>query len=98
MDPPSVDYEDWHHNSLCTLQKAAGKSKYYSNSNDWRVICLAEIPAKIQSLIILSRLLLNLEKIGIKTQYGCVLGKGCTDALFMIKSAQKCLDSIYRPG
>eukprot|EP00978_Attheya_sp_CCMP212_P047590 scaffold422301_cov51-Attheya_sp.AAC.1 len=46
-------------------------------------------PVKIQSSIISSRLLSHLEKVGIETQYGCVPGKGYTDAdaLFTIKTA-----------
>jgi hypothetical protein len=64
-----------------------GKGKDYSNPNNWRGICLAEIPAKIQSSIISSRLLEHLKLVGIETQYGCVPGKGCTDALFAIKNA-----------
>ena len=83
---PNVDYEEWHRNSLCALRKA-GKGKDYSDPNNWRGICLAEIPAKIQSSIISNRLLLHLEKVGIETQYGCVPGKGCTDALYAIKTA-----------
>jgi hypothetical protein len=81
-----VDYEEWHQNSLCALKKA-GKGKDYSDPNNWRGICLAEIPAIIQSSIISNRLLLHLEKVGIETQYGCVPGKGCTDALYAIKTA-----------
>ena len=71
---------------MCALRKA-GKGKDYSDPNNWRGICLAEIPAKIQSSIISNRLLLHLEKVGIETQYGCVPGKGCTDALYAIKTA-----------
>eukprot|EP00978_Attheya_sp_CCMP212_P004158 scaffold9027_cov61-Attheya_sp.AAC.6 len=83
---PTVDFEEWHRNSLCALRKP-GKGKDYGNPNNWRGICLAEIPAKIQSSIISSRLLEHLKLVGIETQYGCVPGKGCTDALFAIKNA-----------
>jgi hypothetical protein len=83
---PMIDYEDWHRNLLCALQKP-GKGKDYSSPDSWRGICLAEIPAKIQSSIISTRLLNHLEKVGIETQYGCVPGKGCADALFSIKTA-----------
>eukprot|EP00978_Attheya_sp_CCMP212_P000249 scaffold481_cov63-Attheya_sp.AAC.10 len=85
MDP-SVDYEEWHRNALCALQKA-DKGKDYSDAHNWGGICLAEIPAKIHSSIISSRLLSHLKKVGIETQYGCMPGKGCTDALFTIKTA-----------
>jgi hypothetical protein len=85
---PEVDYESWHRQGLCALRKA-GKGKDYSDTNNWRGICLAEIPAKIQSSIISTRLLENLADldIGIETQCGCVPGKGCADALFSMKSA-----------
>jgi hypothetical protein len=81
-----IDYNEWHRNSLCALRKP-GKGKDYSDPNNWRGICLAEIPAKIQSSIISDRLLHHLERVGIETQYGCVPGKGCADALFAIKTA-----------
>eukprot|EP00978_Attheya_sp_CCMP212_P047039 scaffold421192_cov59-Attheya_sp.AAC.2 len=45
------------------------------------------MPAKIQSSIISKRLLEQLLRIGIETQYGCIPGRGCTDALFGIKNA-----------
>eukprot|EP00978_Attheya_sp_CCMP212_P040237 scaffold217553_cov44-Attheya_sp.AAC.1 len=67
---PTVDFEEWHRNSLCALRKT-GKGKDYGNPNNWRGICLAEIPAKIQSSIISSRLLEHLKLVGIETQYGC---------------------------
>jgi hypothetical protein len=81
-----IDYDEWHRNTLCALRKP-GNGKDYSNPNNWRGICLAEIPAKVQSSIISTRLLSHLELVGIETQYGCVPGKGCTDALFAIKNA-----------
>eukprot|EP00978_Attheya_sp_CCMP212_P025913 scaffold84199_cov28-Attheya_sp.AAC.1 len=75
-----VDYGEWHHNTLCALRKP-GNGKDYSNPNNWRAgICLAKIPAKVQSSIISTRLLSHLKLVGIETQYECVLGKGCTDA------------------
>eukprot|EP00978_Attheya_sp_CCMP212_P009820 scaffold23398_cov58-Attheya_sp.AAC.4 len=63
--------------------------KDYVEPNNWRGICLAEIPAKIQSSIISTRLLGHLGKlsIGIETQCECVPGKGCADALFSMKCA-----------
>jgi hypothetical protein len=85
MDP-SVNCDEWHRNVLCALRKA-GRGKDYSDPNNWRGICLTEIPAKIQSSMISNRLLLHLEKVGIETQYGCFPGKGCTDALYAIKTA-----------
>eukprot|EP00978_Attheya_sp_CCMP212_P006399 scaffold14557_cov67-Attheya_sp.AAC.2 len=78
-----TDFEAWHKNTLCALAKQ-GKGKDHSDPNNWRRICLVEIPAKIQSSIILTRLLKHLEKVGIETQYGCVPGKGCADALFFV--------------
>eukprot|EP00978_Attheya_sp_CCMP212_P005525 scaffold12430_cov41-Attheya_sp.AAC.1 len=82
----TVDFEEWHRNSLCALIKPR-KGKDYGNPNNWRGICLAEIPAKIQSSIISSRLLEHLKIVRIETQFGCVPDKGCTDALFAIKNA-----------
>eukprot|EP00978_Attheya_sp_CCMP212_P008602 scaffold20224_cov53-Attheya_sp.AAC.2 len=78
----------------------AGKGKDYSYANNWRGICLAKIPAKIQSSIISSRLLSHLEKVRIETQeYGCVPGKGCTNALFAIKMHSKLESSMGKiPG
>eukprot|EP00978_Attheya_sp_CCMP212_P005530 scaffold12431_cov57-Attheya_sp.AAC.5 len=66
---PTVDFEEWHRNSLCALKKT-GKGEDYGNPNNWRGICLAEIPgAKIQSsTIISSRLLEHLKLVGIETQ------------------------------
>ena len=64
---PLVDYEEWHRNSLCALQKT-GKGKAYASPDSWRGFCLADIPAKIQSSIILTRLLKHLEVEGIETQ------------------------------
>jgi hypothetical protein len=87
MDP-LVDYDEWHRNSLCALQKP-GKGKDYPSPDSWRGICLAEIPAKIQSSIISTRLLKHLEIVGIETQYGCVPGKGCADALFLSRPHYK---------
>jgi hypothetical protein len=71
---------------LRPLQKP-GKGKDYGDPNNWRGKSLTKIPAKIQSSIISSRLIKHLEVVGVETQYGCVLGKGCADALFAIKSA-----------
>eukprot|EP00978_Attheya_sp_CCMP212_P012017 scaffold29800_cov23-Attheya_sp.AAC.1 len=83
---PETDFVAWHKNTLCALAKQ-GKGKDHSDPNNWRGICLAEIPANTQSSIISTRLLIHLEKVGIETQYGCVPGKGCADALFAIKNA-----------
>eukprot|EP00978_Attheya_sp_CCMP212_P039188 scaffold201541_cov24-Attheya_sp.AAC.1 len=69
------------------MLRKAGKGKDYSDANNWRGICLAKMPAKIQSSIISSRLLSHLEKVGIDTQYGCMPGKDYTDALSVIKTA-----------
>eukprot|EP00978_Attheya_sp_CCMP212_P023595 scaffold72636_cov45-Attheya_sp.AAC.2 len=85
---PEVDYDSWYRQTLCTLQKP-GKGKDYEEPNNWRGICLAEIPAKVQSSIISTRLLGHLGKIGIgiETQFGCIPGKGCADVIFSMKSA-----------
>jgi hypothetical protein len=73
---------------LCAALAEGGKGKDHSDPNNWRGIRLAaEMPAKIQSSIISTRLLQHLEKVGIETEYGCVPGRGCTDALFAIKNA-----------
>jgi hypothetical protein len=86
---PEVDYDSWHRQALCPLRKPGKGKDYAEEPNNWRGICLAEIPTKIQSSIISMRLLGHLGKIGIriKTQCGCVPGKGCADALFSMKSA-----------
>eukprot|EP00978_Attheya_sp_CCMP212_P039629 scaffold207894_cov31-Attheya_sp.AAC.1 len=42
-----VYFESWHRQGRCALRKA-GKGKDYADTNNWRGICLAEIPAKIQ--------------------------------------------------
>eukprot|EP00978_Attheya_sp_CCMP212_P004968 scaffold10957_cov56-Attheya_sp.AAC.1 len=80
---PEVDYDSWHRQALCALRKP-GKGKDYAEPNNWRGICLAEIPVKIQSSIISTRLLGHLSElgIGIEAQCGCVPGKECADALW----------------
>jgi hypothetical protein len=55
--------------------KKAGKGKDYSDPNNWRGICLAEIPAKIQSSIISNRLLLHLEMSELKHNAAAFLEK-----------------------
>eukprot|EP00978_Attheya_sp_CCMP212_P035773 scaffold157687_cov54-Attheya_sp.AAC.1 len=79
-----IDYDEWHRNTLCAMRKP-GNGKDCSNPNNWRGICLAEIPAKVQSSIISTQLLSHLELVGIETQYRCVPGKECTDALFVMR-------------
>eukprot|EP00978_Attheya_sp_CCMP212_P039614 scaffold207669_cov57-Attheya_sp.AAC.2 len=84
-----VDYESWQRQGLCALQKP-GKGKDYAEPNNWRGICLAEIPAKLQCFMISTKLLDQIGEmidIGIETQCGCVPGKGCAYALFSMKSA-----------
>jgi hypothetical protein len=61
---PTVDYEEWHRNSLYALRKP-GKGKDYADPNNSRGICLAEMVAKIQSSIISTRLLEHLKLIGV---------------------------------
>eukprot|EP00978_Attheya_sp_CCMP212_P033500 scaffold135307_cov66-Attheya_sp.AAC.2 len=83
------NFAAWHKNKLCTLAKQ-GKGKDHSNPSNRRRICLVEIPEKVQSSIILTRLLKHLEKVGIEeTQYGCIPGRGCADALFTIRQHDK---------
>jgi hypothetical protein len=70
---------------MCT--EKGWQRKDYSDPNNWRWICLAKILTKRQSMIIPNSLLLHLEMVRLETHYGCVPGKGCTDAIYAIKTA-----------
>ena len=68
-----------------------------SNPNKWRGIALEDIATKIISSIIARRLTVHLKTYGIDGQCGCMIGKGCADATFAVKSAIQTLHEHGQP-
>ena len=77
---PEMDYESWHKTKLSNLYKGKRDPQ---DPNNWWDICLKETSSvKIVSIIIVKRLLKQLKKVGITSQFGHI---GCQEALHSIR-------------
>jgi len=76
-------YEEW----LTGRLKLLPKKGDLSNPNNWRGIMLLDVAGKIVASIISERLQALLQKVGVESQNGFMLRRGCTDAIFSLKVA-----------
>ena len=74
---------EWNKSILRWIYKGKGN---ISDPNNYRGICLQDVVARYLSSILSSRLLKMLDKEGIETQLGSQPGRGCRDALYILRS------------
>jgi hypothetical protein len=88
---------EWNTSILRWIYKGKGKS---SVPNNYRGICLQDVVARYLSSILSTRLLKMIDKERTETQLGSQPGRGCRDALFILRSLHSKQDksTTFHPG
>ena len=78
---PDFDFDDWHKVTLTLIPKKKNPKK----AKDLRPIALLDVMSKVLSSIIGTRLMIYMQKHGLREQAGFTLGRGCSDASATLK-------------
>ena len=76
--------EEWRFGTLCPIFKLKGET---TDPNNWRPVCLLDVTYKILAAIIADRMNPHIRDDGMEEQCGCLQRKGCSDAVFPLKTA-----------